>query len=149
MENRPEFVWTWLGLAKIGVATALINTSLRDEKMLHCINEAHSRWRSASAHARMVIADDTMAPHVLQALHASPGFRVWQYGRAPLVASFDAVVPISNLDDTLAAIATPLSRAQLRVLRRGACPVHVMAWIIASSMRNVVDCACVVSHGCA
>src|SRR5262245_39025027 len=26
MENRPEFVTTWLGLAKLGVTTALINT---------------------------------------------------------------------------------------------------------------------------
>jgi len=37
MENRPEFVCTWLGLAKIGVIPALINTNLRAESLHHSI----------------------------------------------------------------------------------------------------------------
>jgi len=28
MDNRPEYVISWLGLAKIGVVTSLINTNL-------------------------------------------------------------------------------------------------------------------------
>jgi acyl-CoA synthetase (AMP-forming)/AMP-acid ligase II len=43
MDNRPEYVCVWLGLAKIGVTVALINTSLRGKSLLHCIREAHSR----------------------------------------------------------------------------------------------------------
>ena len=37
MENRPEFVRTWLGLAKIGVIPALINYNLRAEPLFHTI----------------------------------------------------------------------------------------------------------------
>jgi fatty-acyl-CoA synthase len=37
MENRPEFIVTWLGLAKLGVTTALINTQLRGEVLRHAL----------------------------------------------------------------------------------------------------------------
>ena len=37
MESRPEFIAIWLGLAKIGVVTALINFNLRLETLVHCI----------------------------------------------------------------------------------------------------------------
>lgn len=29
LDNSPEFVYTWLGLAKVGVTAALINTNLK------------------------------------------------------------------------------------------------------------------------
>ncbi|KAK7576246.1 hypothetical protein V9T40_012532 [Parthenolecanium corni] len=38
MDNSPEFVCTWLGLSKIGVVTALINTNLRQTSLAHCVN---------------------------------------------------------------------------------------------------------------
>jgi acyl-CoA synthetase (AMP-forming)/AMP-acid ligase II len=38
MESRPEYVAMWLGLAKIGVVTALINFNLRLETFAHCVN---------------------------------------------------------------------------------------------------------------
>ncbi|XP_023171133.2 long-chain fatty acid transport protein 1 isoform X2 [Drosophila hydei] len=37
LENRPEFVATWLGLSKIGVITPLINTNLRGASLQHSI----------------------------------------------------------------------------------------------------------------
>ena len=37
MENRPEFLFAWLGMAKIGAVTALINTNLRGAPLAHCI----------------------------------------------------------------------------------------------------------------
>lgn len=40
MENRPEFVIVWLGLSKIGVVTALLNTHLQPDGLVHCINVA-------------------------------------------------------------------------------------------------------------
>ncbi|XP_008553438.1 long-chain fatty acid transport protein 4 [Microplitis demolitor] len=40
MTNRPEFVATWLGLGKIGVITALINTNLRLQLFTHCLTVA-------------------------------------------------------------------------------------------------------------
>lgn len=38
MENRPEYVGIWLGLAKVGIVTALVNTNLRDKSLLHALN---------------------------------------------------------------------------------------------------------------
>lgn len=40
LENRPEFVAIWLGLAKLGVITSFINTNLRKSSLLHCITIA-------------------------------------------------------------------------------------------------------------
>ena len=37
MENRPELVFFWLGLAKIGVISSLINFNLRKESLAHCV----------------------------------------------------------------------------------------------------------------
>ena len=41
MENRPEYVATWLGLAKIGVVPALINYNLKDKALTHTIQVAN------------------------------------------------------------------------------------------------------------
>jgi fatty-acyl-CoA synthase len=40
MHNRPEYLFTWLGLAKIGVQTALINTHLTDVALAHALSGA-------------------------------------------------------------------------------------------------------------
>eukprot|EP00644_Phytophthora_capsici_P016681 jgi/Phyca11/19345/fgenesh1_pg.PHYCAscaffold_47_\ len=44
MENRPEFVIVWLGLAKIGVVTALLNTHLQPDGLVHCAKIADTKW---------------------------------------------------------------------------------------------------------
>lgn len=38
--NKPEYIGIWLGLGKIGVVTALINTNLRSQSLTHCVNVA-------------------------------------------------------------------------------------------------------------
>ncbi|XP_018495819.1 long-chain fatty acid transport protein 4 [Galendromus occidentalis] len=43
MENRPEMVLMFLGLAKIGVATALVNTNLRKTPLLHSISSVKTK----------------------------------------------------------------------------------------------------------
>ena len=43
MENRPEYVAVWLGLAKIGVVPAFINYNLKQEPLLHTIRVADCR----------------------------------------------------------------------------------------------------------
>lgn len=43
MENRPEFIAVWLGLSKVGVVTALINTHLQPDGLVHCIKLAGTR----------------------------------------------------------------------------------------------------------
>lgn len=38
MTNRVEYIAAWLGFAKVGVATALINTNLSGQALAHCLN---------------------------------------------------------------------------------------------------------------
>ncbi|HTO52608.1 MAG TPA: long-chain-acyl-CoA synthetase [Myxococcota bacterium] len=40
MQNRPEFIETWAGLAKAGVTTALINTNLTGRALEHALTTA-------------------------------------------------------------------------------------------------------------
>jgi fatty-acyl-CoA synthase len=42
MENRPEFVAVWLGLAKAGCMTALINTNVKGKPLVHAMTVANS-----------------------------------------------------------------------------------------------------------
>lgn len=44
MENQPENPGIWLGLSKIGVITAQINTNLRSDPLLHSINVAKAKY---------------------------------------------------------------------------------------------------------
>jgi fatty-acyl-CoA synthase len=43
MDNRPEFLATWLGLAKLGVTTALLNTQLHGPALRHALAAASPR----------------------------------------------------------------------------------------------------------
>lgn len=38
LENEPYFVWTWLGLAKLGCPAALLNFNIRSKSLLHCFS---------------------------------------------------------------------------------------------------------------
>jgi len=37
MENRLEYIWIWMGLLKIGVNVALLNTHITKKSLVHCI----------------------------------------------------------------------------------------------------------------
>ena len=41
MDNRPDFLITWLGLAKVGITTALLNTNTRGQPLLHSIEQCN------------------------------------------------------------------------------------------------------------
>lgn len=43
LDNRPEYVAIWLGLAKAGIVTALINYNLRDKPLAHSIQITDSK----------------------------------------------------------------------------------------------------------
>jgi fatty-acyl-CoA synthase len=43
MENRPEYIATWLGLSRVGIVTALLNTNLTGDRLAHCMREANTR----------------------------------------------------------------------------------------------------------
>ena len=43
MDNRPDYIAFWLGMAKVGVVTALINNSLQGQGLAHCINISNAK----------------------------------------------------------------------------------------------------------
>lgn len=43
MENRPDYLCVWYGLAKVGVATALVNSQLGGRSLAHCVGVAAAR----------------------------------------------------------------------------------------------------------
>ena len=44
MQNRPEYLFAWAGLAKLGVVVPLINPHLRGETLRHVLEAADARW---------------------------------------------------------------------------------------------------------
>lgn len=49
MENRPEYIGIWIGLAKIGVISALINTNLKNQQLMHTFENAKPKFVIYSA----------------------------------------------------------------------------------------------------
>jgi len=43
MDNRPEYIFTWLGLAKAGAIIALINTNLVGRPLVHSLTVCKAR----------------------------------------------------------------------------------------------------------
>ncbi len=43
MENRPAYVAAWVGAAKVGATSALINTNLGGAQLAHCLNVAKAK----------------------------------------------------------------------------------------------------------
>lgn len=71
MRNGPDYLAIWLGLARVGVCVALLNTNLRGAGLAHCI---------AVAAPRLVIAATDLADALEEALShlAAPPEIVWQ-----------------------------------------------------------------------
>ncbi len=69
MENRPEYMACWLGLAKIGAIGALINTNLRGAPLAHCLGVSEAR--------HLVLGDELRDAYlgVREQLETEP--RVW------------------------------------------------------------------------
>ena len=61
MENRPELVFFWLGLVKIGVVSALVNFNLRKESLAHCISIVNAKGLIFSSDS--AIAGNYTIPH--------------------------------------------------------------------------------------
>lgn len=57
METRLEYSSMWLGLSKIGCVTALINTNLRKETLVHSIRVASSKAIIVSAELLDALAE--------------------------------------------------------------------------------------------
>jgi fatty-acyl-CoA synthase len=72
MPNRPEYLAIWMGLARAGVATALINTNLAGPSLAHCV---------AIVGAKTAIIDASLATQFASARERlSPDLAVFAHG---------------------------------------------------------------------
>ncbi|XP_073687593.1 long-chain fatty acid transport protein 2 [Garra rufa] len=55
--NEPRFVWTWLGLAKLGCPAALLNFNIRSKSLLHCFSCCGANVLIAAAELRDAIEE--------------------------------------------------------------------------------------------
>jgi fatty-acyl-CoA synthase len=97
MPNRPEYLAVWLGVARAGGVTALLNTNLTGHALAHCVNIAAPRhvivdasladaFRTAEPHLR---CDPTMWRH-------GGGLDGWRGIEPALEASSDAPIPAAE-----------------------------------------------------
>ncbi|CAH1254268.1 SLC27A2 [Branchiostoma lanceolatum] len=78
--NEPAFIWTFLGLAKLGVKMAFLNTNLRTKSLLHCFKVAETK-------TLIVGQDDDLLDAALEILAElqEEGATIWLQGdKAPL-----------------------------------------------------------------
>ena len=72
MENCPEFVSIWVGLAKVGVITALVNTHLTGDPLRHCLTISEAEHIIAGPGRDRAVCD------VVPAMENTP--KVWTLG---------------------------------------------------------------------
>ncbi len=85
MENRPDYIAFWAGMAKIGVRTALINYNLTGAGLAHCVKVAK---------ARAIIMNPELAPQ-FEAARAQTPLELGAFvlgGQAPGLTWIDASV---------------------------------------------------------
>lgn len=115
MENRPEFVAIWLGLSRIGVVTALLNTNLTGDRLAHCMREADTQ--------HFIVGQELVeaARSACVELEAPP--RIFLVGDGPekpvdLAAFEGGAIGASSLDQLLATLPTSAVPAERRAGRR-------------------------------
>ena len=107
MDNRPEYLFVWSGLSKLGIVTALIDTNLTGQQLDHAIASAHPTSIVVGAELldRLATASSPPDPWVLRdrgardlphgardldhALDAMPSFNPDPRARAGLLAGDD------------------------------------------------------------
>jgi len=86
MDNRPEYLFAWLGLVKLGVVVALINTNLRGAPLAHCVSIAGAK--------HIVVGAELADAYKEAAAQMSPAPSVWitdENGGGNLDAALGAV----------------------------------------------------------
>jgi len=91
MENRPDFVAFWFGMAKVGVTTALINSHLTGKGLAHCISIADAKVFVMSSEQSSLL--ETARPYLPDAL------QTWSLG-APVPGATDLGAAVSSCSQT-------------------------------------------------
>ena len=95
MENRPEYVGLWLGLSKVGIVPALINTNLLGQPLIHSINAASATGLIYGAELENAVYGVTsMIPNV--SLYKSGVSRTDQHFSDPKISWLDKMLEKSS-----------------------------------------------------
>ncbi|KAM6981435.1 long-chain fatty acid transport protein 2 [Aplochiton taeniatus] len=57
MGNEPQFMFTWIALAKLGCSAALLNVNIRSKSLLHCFNCCDAKVLIAAAELKEAVED--------------------------------------------------------------------------------------------
>jgi fatty-acyl-CoA synthase len=86
MLNRPEYFVTWLGLTRIGVVVALLNTNLNGNPLAHCISIVKPK--------HIIVAAELLEHFHSAQPHIPNPPKVWMYGGANLGnPRIDEIIP--------------------------------------------------------
>ena len=88
MDNRPEYLFAWLGLPKLGAVVALLNTNLRGAPLAHCVSIAGAR--------QIIVGAELADAYKEAAAQISPAPALWitdENGGGNLDAALAAVSP--------------------------------------------------------
>jgi fatty-acyl-CoA synthase len=128
MENRPEFLTTWMGMAKLGVTTALLNAQLRGRALDHAI---------ATANPALVVAGGECADAIASLDAATRR-------RAPIYASSPTDEPAARaggLGDWDALLARTSAENPDRAARDGLVAGHDLFFIYTSGTTGLPKAA--------
>jgi fatty-acyl-CoA synthase len=108
MPNRPDYMAIWLGLTRVGVVVALLNTRLTGAALRHVVG---------AAEARLVVVSSKLAGVLKDALAGrARDTAVWVHGEAgPAEPRLDAAIEVLSADP-LAPHETPEVRLSDRAL---------------------------------
>ena len=97
MENRPEYVGLWLGLSKVGIVPALINTNLLGQPLIHSIQAASATGLIYGAELESAVYGvASMIPDVT--LYKSGVSRADQHFVDPKTTCLDKMLEKSTVD---------------------------------------------------
>lgn len=96
MASNPEFVTTWLGLAKAGIVPALLNNNQKLDSLIHSVTIVH---------AKGVIFDKANEGAVIQVMpHLSrQGVQFWMYGEGEVPTGAQPI-PLSSQSRSLSRV---------------------------------------------
>ncbi|XP_053405486.1 long-chain fatty acid transport protein 2-like isoform X2 [Mercenaria mercenaria] len=83
IENEPSFIWTFLGLQKLGIAVGLINYNINGQPLVHTIRACEAKVLIVGSTDRIVHSvkevrsDIGDIPVYVQGQHRGPEFQSW------------------------------------------------------------------------
>lgn len=91
MQNKPEFLFCWLGLNKVGATGAFINTNLAGKPLTHSLK---------TADASILIMDAELPTPIVNVLDEvrEMGYTIYSYA-GPLVHDFATPIDLSQVSD--------------------------------------------------